>query len=324
MKEILVKSLMSEGVSWLSPDTLLQQAVQLMVEQRHSCMVINQDNTPIGIITERDLIKVLNNESCEKDLSLPVTDFMSSPVFTLNENDNLFDAMVICRSEKIRHLPVVNNDEKLVGLVTQSDLANAHFRVIEMQSELIEKSIAAKTGELQQLNNELQALSMEDHLMQIGNRRAMEVDLEHIHSGSKRYAEPYSVLLIDVDNFKRYNDHYGHQAGDDALRSVADILKNSIRGSDRLYRYGGEELLLVLPHTSTEQADCVAKKMVSSVENAAIPHEKGSYGVLTISCGGTCVIKNDEIENNWEDVVKQADQNVYKAKNKGRNIAIVS
>lgn len=315
---------MSTEISCLPPEATLQQAVKLMVDQRYSCIIIKQNNLPVGIITERDLVKVLDQDLQKIDLSSPISERMSTPISTLNQNDTLFDAMVISRAERIRHLPVIDDDERLVGLVTHTDLANAHFRVIEMQSQMIENAVVAKTTELSLLNDQLQTLSTEDHLMKIGNRRSMEVDLGRTHASAIRYEHPYSVLLMDIDFFKLYNDHYGHLAGDEALKSVANVLKENIRGSDRLYRYGGEELLLVLPNTIAPQADKVARKLLSSLVKCSIPHEKSSYKFLTISCGGACVLSNGETMSTWEDLVEQADSNLYKAKNSGRNCSVVT
>lgn len=323
MKDIFVKTLMSREVSFLPPDAVLQQAVSEMINQGYSCVIIKQGDLPVGIVTERDLIKVLNQDMNKIDLSCPVSDIMSSPLSSLNENATLFDALVISRAEKIRHLPVVNDDEQLVGIVTQTDLANAHFRVVQLQSEMIEKSVADKTSELMQLNQELQALSTEDFLMKIGNRRAMEVDLGHTHVNAVRYEHPYSVLLMDIDFFKLYNDHYGHLAGDEVLKYVADVMKQNIRGSDRLYRYGGEELLLVLPNTNATQAEKVARKLLVSIAKCSIPHVKSSYGFLTVSCGGACGLIDGEVIASWEVLVEQADSNLYKAKSAGRNCAVV-
>ncbi len=325
MKEILVKTLMTSDVSCLSADTTLLTAAQQMVTQRNSCILIKQDMSPIGILTERDLVKVLCNNNHEQDLGKPISEFMSSPVLSLNQNESLFDALVVNRAERVRHLPVVNDDDELVGLVTQSDLANAHFHVTEIQTKLIEEAIATKTQVLQQVNDELQALSMEDHLMEIGNRRAMEVDLAHTHASAIRYDQMYSILLLDVDYFKRYNDFYGHQAGDDALRQVADIIKKNIRSSDRLYRYGGEELLLLLPHTTADQSTIAADKLVKSVHASAIPHKESPLDCLTISGGCASVEKTlGTKHSNWEKVVEEADRALYQAKNDGRNRSIVS
>jgi len=324
MKEIRVKTLMTEGVTCLPPETPLQLVVNKMVEQKYSCVIIKKNEKPIGIVTERDLVKVLNQGPKNIRMSLPVSGFMSSPVLSLNENNTLFDAMVFSRAEKIRHIPVVNDDDSLVGLVTSSDLIDAYFQVIGSQSEMIEQVVAEGSDKLQQLNDDLQTLSLEDHLMKIGNRRAMEVDLGHTHNASIRYNNPYSVLLMDLDFFKRYNDYYGHQAGDVALKSVAKLLKANIRGSDRLYRYGGEEILLILPQTNATQAEAVAQKLVSSIEKSAISHEKSPYEFLTISCGGACALNNEHLISNWKELIEQADHNLYQAKNDGRNRSIVS
>jgi len=325
MKEILVETLMSSEVNCLSADTSLRQAAEQMVERRISCIIIKQDKSPIGILTERDLVKVLCSNNHEQDLHRPISGFMTSPVLSLNQNESLFDALVFNRAERVRHLPVVNDNDELVGLVTQSDLANAHFHVTELQTQLIEQAIASKTQVLQQVNEELQALSMEDHLMDIGNRRAMEVDLNHTHAGAIRHDQNYSILLLDIDYFKRYNDHYGHQMGDDALKQVASILKQQIRASDRLYRYGGEELLLLLPHSSLEQAALVADKLVKSIHTSSIPHKISPLGCITISGGCASVEKHPgEKYSEWEQVVEEADRALYQAKNNGRNCAEIS
>ena len=321
-QEILIKSLMSVNVACLPADAALQQAINQMADHHHSCTIIMQSDMPVGIITERDLVKAMSQQV--QIMDLPVTNLMTAPIVSINENLSLFDAMVVIRAQKVRHLPVLNDEDQLVGLVTQSDLANAHFRVIELQAEVIKHSVAEKTGELQVLNNQLQALSMEDHLMKIGNRRAMEVDLDHTHNATKRYTHPYSILLIDIDFFKLYNDNYGHQEGDHALQAVADNLKANIRGADRLYRYGGEELLVVLPYTNAAQAQRVAQKLVAAIARLAIPHEKSPHAVLTICCGGGCALKNGEAVSDWQQLVEEVDSNLYEAKNNGRNCSVVT
>jgi diguanylate cyclase (GGDEF)-like protein len=324
MKEVLIKKLMTENVKCLGPEAPLLEAVKQMVDKSFSCLIVAHNNIPIGIITERDLVSVLQSKNHSLELSRPVSNFMTSPITLVKQNESLYDALVMSRSERVRHLPVVDNNEQLVGLVTQSDLVNAYFHIMEMQSDIIEKAIQNKTEDLQKLNEELQALSMEDHLMEIGNRRAMEVDLIHTHATAKRYNQSYSTLLVDVDHFKLYNDHYGHQMGDDVLKIVANLLKANIRAADRIYRYGGEELLLILPNTDASQAHYPAKKLVTVIAQDCIPHSKSPFQVLTISCGGACSIENDQILDQWEDVVKLADLSLYQAKEAGRNQAVIA
>lgn len=322
MQEILVKSLMTDNVSSVSPGEPLATAVEIMANNRCSCILVAEQQHPMGIITERDIVRLMLQAQSDRELlSRPASEFMSAPIITLNQNESLFDALVVSRAEHVRHLPVVDDEDVLVGIVTQSDLANAHFHVIEIQSEIIEKSIVAKTKDLQLANEELQALSMEDHLMEIGNRRAMEVDLEHQHAISIRYKRPYSLILLDIDYFKRYNDHYGHAAGDDALKLAANYFKASIRKSDRLYRYGGEELLLLLPETPAKNALQLAERLVSGLAELQHPHEKSDFGILTTSAGVGCSQANGQFLHSWEKVVEYADKGLYLAKDKSRNRA---
>ena len=108
--------------------------------------------------------------------------------------------------------------------------------------------------------------------MAIGNRRAMEVDLAHIHAEALRYDRVYSIVSLDTDFFKKYNDHYGHAGGDGALRYTGDYLKAHVRKSDRIYRYGGEEVLLVLPQAPVADALGLARRLVSGLDDLAEPH----------------------------------------------------
>ncbi len=322
MQSILVKSLMTSNISTITPGEPLAKAVETMAHNRCSCVLVVEENHPAGIVTERDVVGLMLQSQSDPDiLSKPVGECMSSPIITLNQKESLFEALVVSRAETVRHLPVVDDDDLVVGIVTQSDLANAHFHVIELQSEIIENSVQAKTRDLQLANEELQALSMEDHLMEIGNRRAMEVDMEHKHAAAVRYDRPYSLILLDIDFFKRYNDHYGHTAGDDALRLAANHFKASIRKSDRLYRYGGEELLLLLPETSGENAQQLATRIVAGLAALQHPHEESDYGVLTTSAGVSCSHLNDQPFATWGEVVENADKALYLAKGNGRNRA---
>ena len=322
MQEILIKSLLSQDFSSVSVNQPLSDALTLMTSEQHSCVLVTEEDHPVGIITERDVVRLMLSTSSNRELMhKQAREVMSSPIITLNEDETLFDALVVSRAERVRHLPIVDANDILVGIVTQTDLANAHFHIIEMQSEIIEKSIEAKTRDLRRANEELQALSMEDHLMEIGNRRAMEVDMDHKHAASVRYDRPYSLVLLDIDCFKLYNDFYGHAAGDDALRIAADYFKTNIRKSDRLYRYGGEELLLLLPETSAEAALELSKRLVQGLANLAHPHEKSPFGVLTTSAGIGCSKVGDNYFETWEEVVEYADKGLYAAKEDGRNRA---
>ncbi|TCK19105.1 diguanylate cyclase (GGDEF)-like protein [Thiogranum longum] len=321
MTQIPIHKLMTQHVELLSPATPLHSVAHAMQSKRHSCVVLGEDKIPAGIITERDLVSILGRILDEPELANePAANFMSTPPCTVDDKQTLFDALVISRADGVRHLPVVNNSGKLVGLITQTDLAQAHFQVIEEQQHVIERAIHKRTEQLVAANAELQSLSMEDGLLHIGNRRAMEVDMEHTHARAVRYNQTYTTVLLDVDFFKAYNDHYGHMAGDDALKQTASIVKSAIRKSDRVYRYGGEELLLLLPDTGPDGGAILTQRILKALQDTAITHCKSPYGVITMSAG----IANHDPEQeasatDWSAVVHAADQRLYQAKEAGRN-----
>ncbi|HHJ15870.1 MAG TPA: GGDEF domain-containing protein, partial [Gammaproteobacteria bacterium] len=284
-------------------------------------IIIGSDGIPEGIITERDLVCVMEKMLEAPDIvNQPAAEFMSPQPHTIQYDQSLFDALAITRAEKIRHLPVVDAQQKLVGLLTQTDLTRAYFHIIELQRNAIEKAIENRTEELRNANRELESLCMEDALLGIGNRRAMEADMAHTHSLALRYQRPYCVALLDVDFFKRYNDHYGHLAGDKALQQVTAVVKQTIRKSDRVYRYGGEEFLLLLPDTTAEGGGILIGRLLEALQQSATPHCKSPYGVLTMSAG-LIDLQHDAVEDapQWEDIVHHADQALYRAKNMGRN-----
>jgi diguanylate cyclase (GGDEF)-like protein len=314
---------MATTVTTTTADTELSDVIQSMIDNRYSCIIVVDSDRPVGIITERDIVRLVGLFIAEKaQHSMPVSELMSVPVATIPETATLFEALVISTAQKIRHLPVVNSDGKLVGLVTQSDLAKAHFDIFEKQREIIEHSVLQRTQELLQTNEQLKSLSLIDSLTGLGNRHAMKVDLEHTHSQSTRYKRTYSVVLFDVDHFKLYNDHYGHLAGDNALRQIAEYLQSSIRTSDRLYRYGGEEILLIIPETTLHGTLILADRILNGLAELTIPHEKSSFGFLTLSCGVATQVEEDGYDT-WEALVDLADRGLYASKNNGRNRATI-
>ena len=179
--------------------------------------------------------------------------------------------------------------------------------------------VRERTHELAEANRKLELLSREDGLLGIGNRRAMEERLLEAQEVGLRYERPYSIALYDLDAFKAYNDQYGPLAGDDALKWVASHLAERLRRADRLYRYGGEEILMVLPETPVSGAHALAERMRASVEQLGIPHSGSAFGVVTLSCGVAGVKGGPDCRDGWRALVQQADEALYRAKQAGRN-----
>lgn len=164
---------------------------------------------------------------------------------------------------------------------------------------------------------ELLHLSQHDELTKISNRRTFDEMLDTFYNQAKRDESALSILFIDVDHFKNYNDFYGHQKGDDVISSIAKTVKNAIRHMDFVARYGGEEFVVLLPETDAHGAYAVASNIYKSIDRLEIPHAKSLVSNhVTISLGIT-VFRGEELSK--EDLLSIADQALYRAKQLGRN-----
>ncbi len=183
--------------------------------------------------------------------------------------------------------------------------------------------ITEMRDQLNQLNAELEALSQLDSLTQIYNRRTFNEMAQQQWLLAARQQTPISLLMIDVDHFKLYNDHYGHPAGDLCLKKVTKCLRDCLhRPFDLLGRYGGEEFIALLPETDTVGALKVAQTINTSLAELALRHEVSpTHHQVTVSIGGACCSRSHNYS--LEDLIKRADRALYKAKHTGRNRALV-
>ncbi|MCB8837287.1 diguanylate cyclase [Aurantimonas sp. VKM B-3413] len=192
--------------------------------------------------------------------------------------------------------PIVSDEGKMIG-------------VVETLRDITEQKKAQLA---------LAALATQDGLTGIANRRAFDAALDAAWQDRNRIRQPLSILLIDIDHFKLYNDVLGHQAGDECLRRLARLFVHEMpKPDDLVARYGGEEFALVLPRTSVRQAAELARRMVAAV--AAIRHRHPALpdgGFLSVTVGGaTCTRSCAEADH----LVAEADAALYRAKRAGRN-----
>lgn len=189
--------------------------------------------------------------------------------------------------------------------------------------------IAALRSRLSLANAKLQDQANRDGLTGLLNRRAMDLQVDTRWEQATLGGRPFSLLMVDVDNFKRYNDHYGHLAGDECLRAVARCIDHCVQQAhdDRTAlgafaaRYGGEEFAVVIPDAPAGIHARLAARLVEAIHALHIPHEKnGDFGVVTISVGGSCL---DPAAGQIKTLFRQADERLYKAKGAGRNRAEV-
>jgi len=161
-----------------------------------------------------------------------------------------------------------------------------------------------------------------DSLSNLKNRRCFDLELDEIIGISFRNESPVSILMIDIDHFKKVNDTYGHIHGDLVIKEIAKSLRDNLRVGDRIYRYGGEEFIAILPETSVVPTFILGKRLVSEINKIEIPYHKTTHKI-SISVGGTTVNESRKSVNikdfSKEKFIEKADQALYEAKETGRN-----
>jgi diguanylate cyclase (GGDEF)-like protein len=201
------------------------------------------------------------------------------------------------------------------------DLSRSFATMAQQLKELftsLEHRVEERNQELIQLNQELQRLAHVDGLTKAANRRYFDAYLLQEWRRSLREQQPLSIIFCDADYFKCYNDTYGHQAGDECLRTLAQVLiQGAQRPADLVARYGGEEFALILPHTDLAGAVCIAQTLCTTVWNLHLPHQASPLGRVTLSLGVATAIPTHG--HRLDELIALADQALYTAKSKGRN-----
>lgn len=198
-------------------------------------------------------------------------------------------------------------------------------KIISFRQNLIDfgKQLRDLNDKLLASNQLLSELSLKDPLTMLANRRAFEENLERLCRLTCRQGTPLSLMMIDVDHFKYYNDTYGHQAGDVCLQKVAQALHDSLyRSKDIVARYGGEEFSVILPETTQEEAAKVAERIRTSVESIKLKNIGSPKGIVTVSIG--VATSTPGVLFTSDALVAAADEALYQAKDRGRNAYVLS
>ena len=204
-----------------------------------------------------------------------------------------------------RRIGVMNFTDKASGdIFTERDMEMLRAIAPQIAVAVDRTVLKSKAGELEQL-------SVTDALTGLLNRRYLDKRLIEEIQRSKRHRFPMSLMMLDIDGFKPYNDTFGHQAGDQALKIVAGILQDILRGDDVAARYGGEEFAILLPQTTSSEAAAIAERLRQRIEHTEFPKRKITVSIGIASC-------SNDIDTP-ADIIGAADHALYEAKNHGRN-----
>jgi diguanylate cyclase (GGDEF)-like protein len=214
---------------------------------------------------------------------------------------------------------------RIIGEKEEFDVEN-EFENIQQNFNVLHDEFQSKINELNEVskklinsNNKFKKLALSDELTSLYNRRSFDLRLIEETSRADRYKQELSLIMIDLDNFKRHNDTYGHQTGDKLLRGLADIIRKSIRESDSAFRYGGDEFAVLLPVCDIKNAEHVAQRLVEKVSIHQFKNIEGQrLDKVTISCGIACY------KGKLEAFVTEADKHLFAAKTSGKGLIVAN
>lgn len=289
----------------------MKEILGYMQDAPTDCVIIQDAVSSVGIITSKDILKFIDDDKCH---TITAQEVMSSPLETMQTTASINDALNFFKSHHYKRIVVVNKKGTIMGIVTQQDLisrtylkwsqlVNQHFHQFEELTQILQKK-----------NQHLSMLATKDNLTSINNRHMFAELFAKECATAKRYSADLSLLMLDLDYFKKVNDTYGHNIGDFVLKTFTSIVADLIRDADSFARWGGEEFVVLLRHTSCEQAFGVAEKIRRAVES----HDFGQAGHITCSIGITTVFPEDTLA----EAIERADRALYSAKDQGRNQTI--
>ena len=189
----------------------------------------------------------------------------------------------------------------------------------------LEEDLRSANAKLRAMNEQLQKTSRIDPLMEIGNRLAFEEEFSRFHERAMSGTEEYGIVMCDIDHFKKCNDRYGHLQGDEILRQVAKTIRWLLRSGDAAFRFGGEEVLLLLQAQGLEGATAAAERVRHEIQKRRFGIEPVHQMIqVTMSCGVASYPANYDPAAGWSSLVKAADEALYEAKNAGRNRVVAA
>ena len=206
-------------------------------------------------------------------------------------------------------IPSVHSNREVAKL--SQALGRMTHRLLSAR-EAMEDTVRQRTQELQEANHALDRQARTDMLTGLLNRRGFDTQMSFAMALARRSGRPLSLITVDVDHFKRVNDTYGHAAGDEVLRRLAQTLQERLRGSDVVARVGGEEFVAMLPDTDLEGARAIAETLVAAMDE----QRDAVVGKVTVSAG-VATLRGPEYES--ADLMRRADAALYEAKGQGRN-----
>lgn len=288
-------------------DTIMKNVLDYFSAECRDNVIVTRKSQPVGILTLKDLVRVLRN--CD-NLNLPLKEFMSSPLQTVDADVKVIDVLDSTEDSGFDKIVAVK-ENGVVGVIDRRHLlamCYTQFNPADRHERTILRSLMGLMGEGEQ---GLLRMATTDSLTGIGNRRLFEESFHTYQKLEERMDVPLFLLVFDVDNFKSVNDTFGHNVGDSVLKELAGLTSHSIRKSDLLVRWGGEEFALLQCYSDPSDVMKVAEQIRKKIDR----HSFETIVHVTCSFGLTMVQPEETLASAFE----RADKALYRAKKDGKN-----
>ncbi len=295
-------------MKWVGKDEKISDLISDMVELSYDNVIVIDDLRPIGIFTTKDIMMLIK---AEIDLNVAVEVYMSKPVESIHKNSSIKEALNFIKKKHYKRVVVVDDDGKVAGIISQQELISLTYSKWVVLMKEHQDELREINSMLQDQNKEYENIASTDSLTGLYNRRKFSDLYVSSFLAFKQRHNEMSLIILDIDHFKKVNDICGHNAGDKVLVKVAHTLLKSLRNIDIVCRWGGEEFIALLPTASLENATILAEKIrvhVEELEIDLVGHISASFGVAQVS-------EDDEMQA----VINRADKALYLAKESGRN-----
>lgn len=307
-------SLFYHYYSGLHPN--LKMALDVIVNQSGTLNQQQCDDlyrSHLGLEAEREVLKQAN-AAIEAEITRVI-----GMIDTSKDDTNKYSKTLDSFSGKLATSSSLDNIRDAVNKVV------SETRIMAKQNERLNQQLAATTEQLTEMRFNLDTVHKEsqiDPLTEVGNRKFFDREILRTVTESFDTGSPLTLLMIDIDYFKKFNDTYGHQIGDQVLKLVARTLVENLKGQDIIARFGGEEFCILLPQTSVADGEKVANLLRSRLSTKQVKkrNTNETLGVITVSIGAAQLCAGEDIEN----FISRADAALYKAKQTGRNRVVPS
>ena len=284
---------------------VLHNMVQLSYD---NVIVVDSHQKPIGILTSKNIINLIK---LHKDLSHPIKEYMITPVDTINQSTTIKEALEYIKEKNFKRAVIVDDKGVFVGVISQSELISLTYSNWVNLMHQHEEELAEINTLLKNKTKKYEQLAETDALTGLYNRyKFSELFLSEYKLMIQKNSN-MSLLMLDIDFFKKINDTYGHDVGDRVLKEISNTMLQTLRNTDTVGRWGGEEFVILLPTADLESAIQVA----NNIRVAIATKKRDGFEKVTVSLGVTEVQKGDTLEK----ALKRADNALYEAKRAGRN-----